>query len=147
MNIRPVVITLLSLVLLTIQPSYARHNPGQQGSGSSHRMDWQKQLDLSKDQMNKIKDISDASHDDMKEMRAKKWKLYKQMVMMSHNKKIDEQKLNSLISNMNLISEKMLRQEIKMKHDIYMALTPKQQAKMDEMLKNRLKHMEKIYGQ
>lgn len=143
MNIRSVLIALLSLVIFTIQPTYA----SQQGPGHPSRVDWKEKLGLSNEQIEKIKKIKDMSHDDMKEMRMKKWSLYKEMVVMSHNKTIDQNKLNTLISDMNTVSEKMMRQEIKMKHDIYMTLTPEQQTKMNKMLQSRLKQMEKLYGQ
>ena len=144
MNIRAALIALLSLTLFTLQPAYARHQAGQQTN--HQKMDWKKELGLSDQQLKKIKEIKDVSHDDMKEMRVKKWWLYKEMVMMSHQKKLDQEKLNSLLSDMNSISEKLMRQEIQMKHAIYITLTPKQQTKMNTMMQKRLKEMEKIYA-
>ncbi|WP_367605812.1 Spy/CpxP family protein refolding chaperone [Legionella sp. W05-934-2] len=147
MNKRPTLIAMLFLLFFFMQPTLVHSQPDASQSGQTAKMDWQKELGLTTEQTDKIKQIKDASYDDMKEYRVQKWGLYKKMVMMSHNKEIDEQKLKSLISDMNTISEKMMRQEIKMKHDIYMVLTPDQKTKMDQMMQARLKEMEKVYGQ
>ena len=146
MNNRLVLVSLLSLIFFTVQPTYARHQSGHQGPGAQAKVDLEKKLNLTKEQIKQIKDIKDAAHDNMKDMRKQKWALYEQMVMMSHNKDIDQNKLNTLISDMNALSEKMIRQEIDMKHKIYLALTPEQQAKLDELTKKRLNHMKTMYG-
>lgn len=156
MKLRTALIALASLILVNIQPSFAQPQPQPQPQQQtqlskkqmmpSHKMDWKEKLGLTDKQIDKIKQIKDSSYDDMKAMRLQKWDLYKQMILMSHEKTIDQQKLNTLLSNMNTLSEKMMRQEIQIKHDIYMVLTPEQQVKMKEMLQQRLKSMEKVYA-
>lgn len=147
MTIRNTLIAIMAFILLGTQPALARHAEQRGQFGHHQTIDWQKKLSLTNQQVQKIDQIKETAQKDMKSLRQQKWQLYKNMMMMSHEKNIDQTKLDELISNMNSISAKMIRHEIKVKHDIYRVLDEKQQAKMNNMMQKKLDRMEKIYGQ
>ncbi len=146
MRFRTALITLVSFVLLCIQPTYAKPNPDTNKSVENQQVDWGKRLGLSDKQKQQIKQIEEDNQDDLNDLRIQKWNLYKTMMMMGYNKKLDQSKIDEVLTKMNAVSEKHARQEIEGKHEIFMILNAEQQKTLTSMVQNRLKSMEKIHG-
>ena len=101
-------------------------------------------LDLTADQKEKIKTISEKARNDMKpmfeEIRANRMKLNE----LADAKDIDQTQIDKTIDQNKDIMGSMMKMRVMTRHDIMVVLTDKQKAKLDVMMAHwKAKHMKK----
>lgn len=123
-----------ALALIIGQPSFACDKG--QNCNAHHRLDkLAAELNLTPEQQAKIKAYKAQARASMKDNYAQLKALRGQINTLVKADKIDEAKLNSLVSQVNKIRGDMLKNRIMMQHEMYALLTAKQKIKFDELKK------------
>ncbi|WP_298622121.1 Spy/CpxP family protein refolding chaperone [uncultured Legionella sp.] len=130
-------LSVCALALIIGQPSFAcpaEKNPTKHCHCNDIKSS-ANQLNLSDEQKAKIKTIKSQARVSFKANRDKLKALRQQINTLARAEKIDEAKLDNLISQISKIKSAQLKNHILMRHQIYTLLTDKQKQQYQEIMK------------
>lgn len=136
-------LALIPLILLGLglaQPTFADKD---KGYCPKKMQKMTKELNLSKEQQDKIKDIKQTAYDKLKSQKSKMSSVYKQMKSAAFSEKMDESQVDALVKEKKDLMGEMLKTKLMMKNDVYNVLNDKQKAKFKQMMDKKYKKMHK----
>ncbi len=127
----------LALSLWSAQPVFADHVDGH--ATVHHKLEkMNKQLHLTDDQQSKIKAIYAHCHESMKTNHEKLMVIHKEIHALVISPKIDESKLDDLISQKTAIINSRMKEKVMARNQVYNLLTPAQQQTMQKMMQEKM---------
>lgn len=122
-----------TLAFILGQPSFASCDKDQKHCAHQRLDKLAAELELTPEQKEKIKTYKEQARASMKENYTQLKALRSQIAILVKSDKMDEAKLDDLVTQVNKIKGAMLKSRIMMQHELYTLLTDKQKAKYQQL--------------
>jgi protein CpxP len=135
MNKKSVWLSAVALSLMVGQVSFAATESSKSRPCTCHHNSQRlsEKLNLTAEQKAKIKTLRAQTYNQLKADEEQLKALKLQMTALANNDKVDEDKLNDLISQRNKIKGAMIKKEVMMENQIYNTLTTQQKVQFKQL--------------